>query len=121
MQTHSDNDFPHHLARATAEAVPTGADLADRRRTLEERARDMVVRGESQITVGAPGEWPLRDTSRYGVFVRRMPDDVDCLRITIGEAFIDDARYLVFRGDPSACAALLERAARGLRDSVKDF
>lgn len=118
MQTHSDRDVPVPAALRDALAGPLGA---DRRRALEERARGMVERGESQITAGAPGERVLGETSRYGVFVRRLPNDDDCLRISIGEALIDDARYLVFRGDPAACAALLERAARALRDAVKDF
>lgn len=119
MQTHRDEDHRpprlsrHELNRSTAEAI-------------EERARHMLENGESAITAGEPGERAIAETLKFCTFVRRMPDDPNgVLRVSVGMAsaiFSDpEARYVVIRGDPAACADLLDRAARALRAGVPEL
>lgn len=113
MQTHSDRDAPEIL-----KAV--GDPKSEQIRNLERRAREMVERGQSRITAGGPGEELLLSVAVYGVHVTRLPDDPDCLRISLGEVLDEDAvRYLSFRGDPGKCLDLLERATNAMRSVVQ--
>lgn len=119
MQTHRDDDSPDlKELRRQLDAVPA----KDRMAVLEERAGRMVDACESEITAGRAGEGSLGEFMQFGVLVRRLPDDEECRRISIGEVVgSPEIRYLVFRGDPDDCAALLERTARALRSLVKKF
>lgn len=101
MQTHRDDD----------------AELALER--LRMKAQQMTAAGANRITAGHPDEKDLGTQECDGVTIRRMPADPLCLRISIGEApALDGSAYLVFRGDPGAVLALLDRAAAALRRSV---
>ncbi|MHC4372399.1 MAG: hypothetical protein ACYSW8_32760 [Planctomycetota bacterium] len=123
MQTHPDSDSPKMSKALRDLLIPeeTDKDTAMQRlANLQRRATDMMTKGEAEITVGKPGERVLAGFIKYGVNVRRMADDPDCLRISVGGIpGLPQSRYLVFRGDPAECLALLERAARALRDGLK--
>ena len=121
MQTHDDADAPRMSKKLREMFLGEGADTdaEERLARLQQRATKMLERGESSLTVGRPGESTLKEAIKYGVTLRRLPPDPDCLRISVGEVIgIPEGRYLVFRGDPKACLAILERAARALRDSL---
>ncbi len=99
MQTHNDVDF--------------------NRSRLRKRAGEMVRDGLSEITTGAPGEIALDDYDYDGMSVTRRPDDEQFIaRISIGAGTVGESqkvRYCVFRGSPDVCAALLEEAAKAIR------
>src|SRR5438128_7229717 len=80
---------------------------------LAELARKMTAEGTNRITAGAPGEHILEEKSRAGVCVRRLPDDPNALRISIGEVIIGgghgESAYLVYRGNEAAVTRLLVR------------
>lgn len=113
MQTHPDHDAP----RSGVLRKISGLYEADPLTELRERARDMMFKGGSSLTVGKPGEEPLGEmATNLGVFVTRLPPDPQCLRVSIGRApEIPNSGYLVFRGEPEDVADLLERAAAALR------
>lgn len=119
MQTHPDGDAAQ--GRRLRELFGADSDpRAEKLAALEQRAREMVANGESEITAGRPGEESLGDLSTPHGHVRRLPDDTLALRISIGEGRgIPDSRYIVFRGDPGECLELLERAVLGLRQFVR--
>jgi hypothetical protein len=112
MQTHEDADF---AAKLTGAGKPTSEEDL---KALEGRAAQAMKDGTSQITAGKPGEEIISE-KQVGTFaVRRLPEDPQCLRISIGEGHrIADSAYLVFRGEPCEVEDLLERALAALRVS----
>lgn len=115
MQTHRDSDGDYEILQELSRSHEAEQMRQQAMRSLEKRAADMVARGESKITAGKPDEEILDQRERFGVEIVRRPDDLDCLRISIGEVAGGGPRYLVFRGKPTAVVPLLERAARALR------
>lgn len=61
-----------------------------------------------RVTTPNEGERPLAKWERAGMVITHLPDDPICPRVSLGG--VDDAAYLVFRGDPAAITALLRRA-----------
>lgn len=104
MQTHEDADA----------SLPD--DFMDR---LEQRAMDTLARKASQIASGKDSEDPV-DAWRGvgGIGVVKLPNDEQgILRISVGGGIPSEGGdYCSFRGNRLACAALLERAARSLRE-----
>ncbi len=86
---------------------------------LRKRTDRMVQNKQSEITAGKPGEKPLGEYDFRGMGIRRMPEDEQCiLRVSVGAGTMgasQKVRYCVFRGDPGACAHLLEEAAKAIR------
>ena len=103
MQTHEDRDVPDpFLGR------------------LKERADECMKHQMADITAGTPGE-EIVDEWRHGrLTVTHRPDDEQgILRISIGggaQLAKYDGDYCVFRGNRTACAYLLEQAAKALRE-----
>jgi len=88
-------------------------------RRLQERADEMAQKKLSEITAGKDGEVCLDEwTGIGGINVVQRPDDEQgILRISVGGGIPTlNGDYCVFRGNRLACAALLERAARSLRE-----
>ena len=82
---------------------------------LEERAKKMVEKGESQITAGKPGEEILDEWILDNIRVRKLPDD-SVLRISIGgQGILGVTGYCTFRGNHDSCIDLLERALGALK------
>lgn len=96
MQTHDDFDYAR----------------------LQERAEQMVREKASQITAGKPGEIVLRSyEATNGVDVTQLPEDEqDIYRISVGGHDSENIAYCVYRGDPGKCAALLDNAAKAIRE-----
>ena len=83
---------------------------------LKVRADETVRNRHSQITAGAPGEKILAEWDREGVHVVKRPNDEQgILRMSVGGGAAD-FNYCVFRGKRLACAELLERSAKALRE-----
>ncbi len=111
MDTHRDYDAPEFLKPLHKDDSPEKVFAA-----LEAKATDMLAKGESQITAGRPDEKEVGSLETPHGFVRQLPDDPLCLRISVGEATrIPGSRYIVLRGQPEACLELLERAVMALR------
>lgn len=115
--SHSNRDVPGRI-----EFGPQGhsrpASASEVIERLTKKAGEMTVEGSNTITAGAPGEKSLTE-EQVGVFlVRRLPDDPDCLRISIGEpnALVPGA-YVVIRGQLESAIELLERALCALKVS----
>ena len=104
-------DFEEHSEQKTREL----------RMVLEDRAAEMVAAGESQIASGKAGERSVGVLDAFGVRVTRLPDDELALRVSVGKAHgvVGASRYLVFRGDPEAVAALIKRADAAMARYLK--
>lgn len=101
METHRDDDYPNFPLKA-----------------LEEKAKEMVEKGESKITAGAPGEAPILEIDAGDFVIRRMPDDpLGVLRISVGRVGNSGA-YLVFRGEPAKIRSLFESALYALNRAM---
>lgn len=70
---------------------------------------------EASITAGGPGEQELSRAVVGPFIVKRLPEDPLALRISIGQPHAAEGAYLVYRGEPAANLALLERALAALR------
>jgi hypothetical protein len=83
-------------------------------RRLTEQAAAMSAAGTNTITTGKPGE--NAEEEIVGTFlVRKLPDDPDCLRVSLGEPNVSGASaYVVVRGNIRDAVELLERAAAAL-------
>jgi hypothetical protein len=100
-QSHNDNT--HRDARIIA--------------ALTEESARMLKEGSNRITAGEMGERILFEKETEHTLIRRLPDDPNCLRISIGEANLSTKdSYLVFRGDPLKCKLLLTRMLNAFRD-----
>lgn len=107
MQTHEDRDF--------MDTPETAEDVVKR---LEGRAVKMMATGQSSITAGRPGEKAEAEEQVGQFVIRRLPDDTDCLRISIGEpAVVKLGAYLVYRGHTEDVIGLLERALCAIKAS----
>lgn len=99
METHQDRDF------------------FDR---LEERAGIAKLLGEGRITAGAPSEPVLAKWDHGQITIIQRPEDPQAiLRISVGggdRSPQNTVNYCVFRGNRTACAYLLEQAAKALRE-----
>ncbi len=85
---------------------------------LRQRSIEMTAQQANQITAGRPGE--IAQEEHAGRFlICRLPDDPDCLRISIGQAktVADLGAYLVLRGDPKEIHHLLAVALEALTES----
>jgi hypothetical protein len=83
---------------------------------LSKQAKEMLKDGSSQITAGKMGEQILFEQETEHCLIRQLPDDPNCLRISIGEANMSTHdSYLVFRGDPLKCKLLLTRMLNAFR------
>ena len=85
--------------------------------SLTKRMHQMTAAGTNQITVGSPSESAIWEFEREGWLLRKMPDDPDCLRISIGEPFTSDkrGRYVVIRGSLDHAQRVLEEALAVVR------
>lgn len=84
--------------------------------SLKRKAAAMQELGLSQITGGGSGEPVLAHWTHDGMGVQRRPDDEHgIVRISIGGGSVElDGSYLVFRGSPITCRALLSQAIEAL-------
>lgn len=84
--------------------------------SLKRKAAAMQELGLSQITTGKPGESALATWKCRNMVAARMPDDDHGItRISIGGASENlDENYLVFRGEPITCRALLSQAIEAI-------
>jgi len=99
MQTHPDSD------------AETSSVLRQMFSNLEARAKDNLARGDTVVTAGKPGEQALAEERIGDVSVKRLPDDPDCLRVSIGGPDIPNQfTYLVFRGHPKSAEEQIRRA-----------
>lgn len=84
--------------------------------SLKRKCAAMQELGLSQITAGSPGE-PILAQWKYGDMevTRRTDDEHGITRISIGGASEElDENYLVFRGEPITCRALLSQAIEAI-------
>lgn len=107
MESHRDRDYPDKLTDTQWWA------------SLERKAEQMMSDGSSSITGGKPNE-PELDEWKHGdiTCIQRPNDEHGILRISVGgdHPIRKGINYCVFRGDPTQCAYLLEKAARALRE-----
>ena len=84
--------------------------------SLKRKATAMQELGLSHITAGSPGEPILAQWKHGNMDVTRRPDDEHGItRVSIGgESPELDGNYLVFRGEPITCRALLSQALEAL-------
>lgn len=80
--------------------------------SLKRKCAAMQELGLSQITGGSPGEPVLLHWTHGNMDAIRRPDDEHGItRVSIGgESPELDKNYLVFRGEPITCRALLQQA-----------
>ena len=86
---------------------------------LTRKADEMTARGMNQITAGGPSEVPLFEKQIGDWFVRRLPLDPDCLRVSIGKPHVcTEGSYVVIRGEIAAAIRVMEKAISALRDVI---
>lgn len=111
MQTHRDADIQelinNQLHRQKLDP--------EKQRRLEEQAKKIFEARQSEITAGAPGEPIIGRWNHNGIEVVRRPDDpLGIVRISVGGGVNDvndePCDYVVFRGDPGKCVAMLRNA-----------
>ncbi len=85
---------------------------------LKKRAEQMKKNRASEITSGKPREKALLNyEATNGVHVTQFKEDEQQIfRISIGGHDTDPITYCTYRGDPGKCAALLDQAARAIRE-----
>ena len=111
MQTHENRDFK--------DTPETAEDVVER---LRKRAAEMNKTGGASITAGRPGEQALAEEEVGQFMIRKLPDDKDCLRISIGEpAVVKLGAYLVYRGHTEDVIGLLERALCAIKASKMEM
>lgn len=83
---------------------------------LEQRMKRMTAEQRNTITAGTPGEKALIETGINGFLIRKLPDDPDCLRISIGEPnHSTPGKYVVIRGDIERAERVIQEALDALR------
>ncbi len=80
---------------------------------------DLVISHFDFSSAGEPDETPLREMEISGWLFRHLPEDPDCIRISIGEPTVaKTGKYLVVRGDLRVAARILEEASIVLAGAV---
>jgi len=116
MQTHRDDDVPSGFLQ---EMFGKQADDAEKTllAKLEPKAIDMTEGKENLITAGADGERELFCRRIGRITVRRLPEDPQCTRISVGGApGLSRTNYLVFRGSSDEVRRLLQDAVDAMAD-----
>ena len=109
---------PYLQKEATVADTHSDADYAAMQRRMEQKAEAMSAAKLNTITAGKPGEQVLHEEQVGTILVRKLPDDPDCLRISIGEPhLVGPGAYVVIRGRTSSAIELLERALAALKVS----
>jgi len=85
---------------------------------MKQKAAAMTAAQTNTFTAGRLGETVLHE-EEVGVFlIRKLPEDPDCLRVSIGEpSVVGPGAYVVIRGRTSSAIELIERALAALRVS----
>lgn len=102
-------------SHSNRDAWPQQDEIQEQISRLVRRAEEMTERGENTITAGGMRglqELPLSEYDVGGMLVRKMPDDPDCLRVSLGDPAPAPGAYLVYRGDIGAAIDLLSRALK---------
>lgn len=88
--------------------------------SVTKKAAECMANRQSLITGGKEGEIPLQEyQSSKGVGVKRLPvDEHNILRVSIGggDHLPIQADYVVFRGDPKLCAAVIRKALEAMEE-----
>jgi ribosomal protein L21E len=119
MQTHRNDDHDQNVRRMMEKI---GVERVAAREVLEREARKMQQLRLSTITAGENGEQPLREWEKYGVLVRELPErkvdeDLDLVRVSIGGSFTEGMNYCVFRGPIGQVKDVLRRALNALSNA----
>ncbi len=86
---------------------------------LGQRAVEMTRDGTNKITAGKPGEPVVYQNTVGNFLVRKLPDDPDCVRVSIGLVRDSNSQgYVVVRGRFAEVQEALNRALHALHLSA---